>query len=284
MKQETAALLQINIAALLLSMVGLFGKWIALPATIIILGRAVFSGMTLFLILKLFKQDFRLKSRKELLYLTIAGIFFGVHMVAFFESVQASTIAIAMITIFTYPVWIAFLEPIMLREKIVGKNILLALVAFAGVALLVPNFELDDGGFKGVLWGLLAALTFSIETVINRKYAQAYSGSLITFYETTIAAVVLLPFLFMGNFTIKATDLILMAILGVVFTAIAYTLFVNGLRYIKAQKAGLISTIEPVYSILFAAILLGEMPGLRTFAGAALILGTAIFAQLKMKN
>ncbi|MBS3067128.1 EamA family transporter [Candidatus Micrarchaeota archaeon] len=284
MKEETKALIELNLGVLLLSMVGLFGKWIELPATIIILGRVFFATIALFTILKLSKQSLVIKSKKELGYLVIMGIFFGIHMVAFFESVQISTVAIAMITIYTYPLFITFLEPLLSKEKLRGIDIILALVVLLGVILIVPNFEIANDTFKGVLWGLLAAFTFSVATVMNRKYVQSYSSSLIMFYETAISFIILIPFLFIEHFIIKTIDLFLVMLLGVVFTAIAYTLFVKGMKYIKAQKAGLIATIEPVYSIFFAAIFLAEIPELRTLIGAALILGVAIFTQLKMEN
>ncbi len=284
MKEETKALIELNLGVLLLSMVGLFGKWIRLPATIIILGRVLFAAIALFTILKLSKQKLDLKSKRELGYLIIMGICFGIHMVAFFESVQVSTVAIAMITIYTYPLFITFLEPLITKEKLRKRDLVLALIVFLGVILLVPNFEIKNDVFQGVLWGLLAAFTFSVATVMNRKYVQSYSSSLIMFYECTISFIILVPFLFIEQFVIKSIDLFLVMLLGVVFTAGAYTLFVNGMKYIKAQKAALMATIEPVYSIIFAAIFLSEIPELRTLIGAALILSVAVFTQLKMKK
>jgi drug/metabolite transporter (DMT)-like permease len=284
MKDETRKLIELNLGVLLLSMVALFAKWIQLPATIIILGRVFFAAITLFLILKLSKQSFDIKSRKELGYLLVIGVCFGIHMVAFFESAQVSTVAIAMVTLYTYPLLITFIEPFVSGEKIRRIDLSLALIVFLGVLLIIPNFETTNDTFKGVMWGLLAALAFSIATVMNRKYVQSYSGSLIMFYECAISFVILIPFLFIEHFVLQPSDLFLVMLLGVVFTAIAYALFVNGMRYIKAQKAALMATIEPVYSILFAAIFLAEIPALRTVLGAALILGVAVFAQLKTKN
>ena len=179
---------------------------------------------------------------------------------------------------------ITFIEPFISREKIRKIDLILAIIVFLGVVLIVPKFEFTNDTFKGVLWGLLAAFTFSIATVMNRRYVQSYSSSLIMFYETTISFIILIPFLFIEQFVLRSIDLFLVMLLGIVFTAIAHTLFVKGMKYIKAQKAGLIAAIQPVYSILFAAIFLAEIPELRTLLGAALILGTAIFTQLKMKN
>ena len=284
MNQERKALIEINIAILLLSTVGLFAKWIVLPPTIVILGRVFFASIALLLILKISRQKLFLNSTKDLLYLVIVGILFGIHMVAFFESAQISTIAIAMVTIYTFPLMIAFIEPAIFKEKIEVLNVILALVALLGVFLLVPELDSANNITQGVLWGLFAALVLSITFVMNRKYVQKYSSSLIVFYECLVSTIILIPFLFIETFVIRIKDLFLIIILGVVFTAIAYIFYNRGLKYIKAQKAGLIGMIEPVYSIIFAAFLLGEIPDLKTLIGAALILSTAFYTQLNTKK
>ncbi len=284
MENETKGLIEINIAILLLSMVGLFAKWITLPATIIILGRVFFASSALLIILKASKQTLKLNSSKDLAYLAVIGILFCIHMVAFFISAQISTIAIAMVTIYTFPLMITFIEPIIFKEKISRLNIILALIALFGILLIVPDFSSANNITMGVLWGLLAALAVSITYVMNRKYVQTYSSSVITFYECAVSTIILIPFLFIGQFSIQTNDILLMAILGVVFTAISYLLYNSGLKYVKAQKAGLAGMIEPVYSIIFAAILLGEIPQIRTLVGAAAILGTAAYTQLNMKK
>jgi drug/metabolite transporter (DMT)-like permease len=73
-------------------------------------------------------------------------------------------------------------------------------------------------------------------------------------------------------------DLLLLAVLGIVFTALAHTLFIQGLRGVKAQTASLISSLEPVYGIVFAALLLAEIPTPRTLLGGALILGVVLYS------
>ena len=77
----------------------------------------------------------------------------------------------------------------------------------------------------------------------------------------------------------SAADLALLLFLGVVTTALAHTLFINSLKYLPAQLAGICSSMETVYGILFALILLGEIPAIRQITGAAVIAAAVIFAQ-----
>ena len=70
----------------------------------------------------------------------------------------------------------------------------------------------------------------------------------------------------------------LLVVLGVVCTALAHTLFIRSLRVLSAHTASIVATLEPVYGIALAFLLLGEMPSARTLAGGALIVGAALLA------
>lgn len=78
-------------------------------------------------------------------------------------------------------------------------------------------------------------------------------------------------------------DLILLIILGIIFTGISHSLFISGLKNIKTQTAGIISSLEPVYGIIFAVFLLREIPTLREILGGSIILGTVFYSTIKSK-
>ena len=102
---------------------------------------------------------------------------------------------------------------------------------------------------------------------------------MISFYEQASAAVILLPFVLKAGVKPTPTDLGLLLFLGVVTTAAAHTLFISSLKDIPARLAGVISSLETVYGILFAWLLLGEVPRLREIIG-----GTVIIAAVAMEN
>src|SRR5207237_10886013 len=75
-----------------------------------------------------------------------------------------------------------------------------------------------------------------------------------------------------------ARDVALVILLGVFCTALAHTLFIASMLRISAHTASVVSTLEPVYGIGWAALLLREWPDFRTAAGGALIIGAALLA------
>ena len=90
----------------------------------------------------------------------------------------------------------------------------------------------------------------------------------------------LLPFMFMISMHPRMTDVGLLIFLGVFSTAMAHTLFTSSLKRIPAQLAGIVGSLESVYGILLALIILREIPSFREIAGAVVIIGMAIAGQV----
>lgn len=281
---NTKNLIEIHIAVLLFGLAGLFGKWVTQSAIVIVFGRVFFAFISLAIIIPLFKQKFALKSRKDYWYLGLLGFILAIHWVTFFYSIQISTVAIGLLTFSTFPVFTVLLEPYFFPEKLQWKDILLALITFIGVALVIPDFELGNQSTQGALWGIVSGATFAILAILNRKFSNTYSSFVIAFYQDLSAAIVLLPLVLLEMPSIPLKDLLLLILLGVVFTGLSHSLFINGLKTVKAKTASIIGSLEPVYGILAAAILLQEFPNLREITGGVIILGAVTFATLKPKS
>lgn len=277
MNAKNKSLLEIHSAVLLFGLSGLFGKIIALPAIMIVFGRVFFASIFLLLVLLYFKKTIRLASQ-DYAYMVVMGILLAIHWHTFFLSIQMSTVAIGLLTFSAFPVFVTFLEPYFFKEKIKLADIAIAFIAFGGVVLVIPAFEMDNNLTQGGLWGIVSGFTYALLSLLNRKYAEKYSGTVIAFYEQFIAAIILVPFLFWQEFSFQPTDLLLLFILGVIFTGIAHSLFINGLKNIRTQTAGIISCIEPVYGIIFAAVLLQEIPTFREVAGGSIILAAVLYS------
>jgi drug/metabolite transporter (DMT)-like permease len=281
---KNKSLIEIHTAVLFFGLAGLFGKLVLLPALIIVLGRVIFAAIFLALLSLYLKQNIKLNQKRDYFYLFILGIILALHWWTFFQAIQVSTVAVGLLTYSTFPIFVTFLEPYFFKEKIKRSDIFLAVITFLGVILVVPRFEIANNITRGALWGIASGFTFAVLSLLNRKYVKKYSSIVIAFYQDSAAAIVLLPFLFLMEFTITIKDILLLVLLGVCFTAIAHTLFIKGLTNIKAQTASIIACLEPVYGIVIAIFLLGEVPGLRIISGGMLILAATVCATIKQKN
>ena len=273
------ALLSVNFVVLLFGLAGLFAKWIHIPAIGITFGRVLFSSLALLVFLLARRQSIRLQGKRDLLLLLCAGGILALHWWAFLASIQLSTVAIGTITFSSFPLFVTLLEPIVFHQRLRAVNVGLALVILLGVIITIPELSLQNRQFLGILAGMLSALSYAVLTLLNKTFTARYSGTVISFYEQAAAAVILLPFVLNTGLRPTRTEIGLLVLLGVVTTALAHTLFINSLRELPARLAGVCSSMETVYGILFAFLLLHEVPSLRECIGAAVIIAAVLYAQ-----
>ena len=278
------AVISVNIAVLLFGLAGLFAKWINLPSIYITFGRVFFSSLALGLYMLIRRHNLRVADRKDFVLLVFAGAILALHWWAFLESIQISTVAIGTITFSSFPLFVTFLEPLVFHQRLERRNVIMAMIVLIGVVITIPEFSLGNSMFIGILVGMLSALAYAVLTIINKSFAEKYSGTVTAFYEQAVAALVLLPFVLFTKIQPTPSDIGLLLFLGIITTATAHTLFINSLKVLPAQLAGVCSSMETVYGILFALLLLGETPSIREIVGAIIILCVVVFAQIERKN
>lgn len=281
MENKKKGLVSVHIAVLLFGLSGLFAKWVQLPAVIIVLGRVVFSSIFLFVLLKVKKETLKLETRKEYIFMMVAGIILALHWTTFMQSIQVSTVAIGTLTFSTFPLFVTFLEPVIFHEKLRTSSIVCAVIMLCGVLLIVPEFQIGNAMTQGIIWGMICSVSYALLSLMNRRFVERYSSGVTAFYEQATAAVVLLPTLFFMKPTVTETDILVLILLGVVFTAVSHTMYIEGLKNVKVQTAGIISGLESVYGIAAAFLFLGEKPGIRELAGGVIILGVAFYSTVR---
>jgi len=279
-------LISVHISVLLFGLAGIFGKIIFLPAVLIVLGRVFFGTLTIAMVIQLTKKlSFRLANKKHFYIMIGLGVLLAFHWFSFFYSIQLSTVAIGLLTFASFPVFTAFIEPVFFREKFEPIYIGAAILVLIGVYLIIPELNLNNEMTIGAIWGIFSGLSFAFLTLLNRKYVKSIQPILITYYQDLFACIVLLPFLFLIDFQFRMEDLLLLILLGTVFTALAHFLYIRSLTKINARTASIISSLEPVYGILFAWIILHEKPELKTIIGGLIILLVAFLISMnKTKN
>jgi drug/metabolite transporter (DMT)-like permease len=275
-KKSRINLLGLHIAVLLFGLAGLFGKWIDQHAMLIVLGRVLFASAGLFVWMKFRKISFKLHSHKDLFVFFLSGGLLALHWFSFFQSIQLSSVAIGLFTFSTYPLFVLFLEPVFFRERFLKQNFLFAIICIIGVYLIIPEFERGDSVLQAVFWGVLSGLTFAVLSLLNRVYTKRYSPITISFYQEVFASIFLLPFLFVVKFTLNGQDVVLLVVLGLIFTALAHSLFISSFRRLNAFTVSIITTLEPVYGLIAAWAFLNEVPNLQTIMGGALILSVGV--------
>jgi drug/metabolite transporter (DMT)-like permease len=271
----------VHLAVLLFGAAGLFGKLVALPPTLLVLGRVVFAAGALGAFLRWNvpapgpeAAEARPRRGGRWAFASL-GVLLAIHWVTFFHAIQLSTVAIGLLTFATFPIFTALLEPLLPDERFEPGTLAAAAVSLAGIAWVVPTPEWSDPYTRGAFWGVVSGATFAVLSLANRLWVRNTSAARLAFHQDLWAAIALLPFLATATRWPTAAEWAALAFLGIVLTAGAHALFIHGLSGVRAGRAAVIASLEPVYGVVLAVLVLGERPEPRTLLGGAVVLAAA---------
>lgn len=272
------ALVALHSAVLLFALSGLFAKWLNLPAIVIVFGRAFFAAITIAIFVLLFKKQSLKCDKSTLLALAVTGGILAFHWGSFFQAIKVSSVAIGLITFATFPVFVSFLEPIFFKEKFCYRALFQALLTVVGISFILPQDHVEINVVEGAFWGTTSALSFALLTLLNRKFVVKSSAKTIAFYQNSFAGLFLLPFILLNPVEISTEQLVVLALLGIVFTAFAHSLFNYSLKTLSAHTASIAVTLEPIYGIIAAYFLLNESISMLMILGGTIVLATNVWA------
>jgi drug/metabolite transporter (DMT)-like permease len=272
----------------LLSYLGMAGSaplvaWADAPEAIILMLRMGFAALALGVVFlrRPMMADWRRPGAAWRL-LVMAGMS-SLTLLLFFYAVRHTNVAIAMFLLFLMPLWVALAAPRVFhspREPIVWPALGLALAGLA--VILVPDL-LGEGlkiSLAGLLAGLFTGFGYATYTVSVKGLTKIVAPSTISMAEAAGDTLLVLP-LALWQFSstgyhVDGRAWIAAAVMGVVCTAISYTLWIEGTRRVRVEHVTILGYVEPVVGPLYAVFLVGQMPTMRTVIGGALILGAGL--------
>ena len=211
------------------------------------------------------------------------GFVVALELVFYFASVRLANVTVGVSLEYMAPVWVALLAPWVLRTRRQGMDLVAVAIAVGGMALLVlPGLALGEGAtsIPGVIFGLLAGLMFAAAMMLIKSMGTGVRGSTFALFFCLGSVVLLTPLAVWETLTtdyrLTATDVWIVVISGLIYTALCFSLFTDGIRFVRVEHAGIIGYLEPVTSPLWAFLLIGEKPPWTTYAGGALIVAAGI--------
>ena len=279
--QHLKHVLELNIAVLLISTSGVLGRFISMPPPVTIWLRCVFAALILGGYCWYKKIDLKIYGKRDLKAILLSSFFMGAHWITYFYALHLSSVAIGMLSLFTYPVITALLEPLFFKTKLNKMHILLGIIALIGIYFLAPEFNLESKVTKGVLFGLLSSVFYAIRNIMMKQKIAQYPGSMLIFYQMVVVALVLWPVLFVFETHPTSEDWMALITLALLTTAVGHTLFVMSFKNFSISTASIMSSIQPVYGVLFGVFLLNEIPSENTLIGGFLILTTVIIESVQ---
>lgn len=280
------AKLMMILAMSLFGTLGVSTYFIDLPASIIVVGRGLI-GASFLLILIRFSGS---KLSKDDIYgnmftLICSGICLGLNWLFLFEAYKSIEISVATVLNYLTPAMVILIAPLVFKTKLTFIKLGCALLALLGLVLVTGILENDteDINYYGLICGVLGAVFYTGLVVFNKKLKSIGSYDR-TFVQLLIAGIVVAVYsLFTVDFDSLHPDtlsIVLLVVIAVFQTAIAFTLYFGSLAHLDAPTAVMYGYIEPVISIALSVIILHEDLGIIGWIGATLILGSTFLSEI----
>ncbi len=246
-----------------------------------ILFSRLFFGLCMMFIYLLFSRGLgQLKLINNRKYLLLLGFLNVTTGICYFSSIRYSGISVAVLLLYTAPIYVNLLAPPILGKRNSSKSLLSFLLAIAGVLLIARPGEvlmsLDTGSdfLKGLIFGLLSGLSFGITIVTVRYLRHDYTGLAQTFWMTGVGLLIMLPSalstpspLFLNNFST-------LMLFGFTIT-FAAVIYLKGISGIRAQTGSILALLEPVSGIFFDSTVLKNPLYTSTILGCGFIITAA---------
>lgn len=263
---------QVIAASILYGLIGIFIKLIDdMPLGSIIFYRLLFGLAAVTLYLAVSGRFFEMRLKEKRSYLLMLGLFEAAAVLANFYSIRYTTVSIAVLLLYTTPIYVTLLSPLILKEKITPRSIIALALSVMGTVMVVQPQTRDGINIIGVALGLASGLLFALMILTSRKIKDIYTGTAQATWSMIVSLIVFSPFAFVSMDVLK-NDLHLLVLFGLIPTAIGGILYFSGLRLVRAQSASIISLLEPVSAVVFAFIILSEQIVITTVIGGGFIL------------
>lgn len=227
-----------------------------------------------------------IRHRKELLGLSpvrflsfaASGVVLGLHFLCYFESVQHTSIAAAVVLACSEVFFVAIGARVLFRERVTLKGWLAIVAAFVGCLLVTTARDTGSpDALKGNLLGLLAAVLIAANTLIGKRSRKDASTTAYTFVAYTFAAITLLAACLImgvppgGHAPINWLSALWLA---VVCTLLGHSMISYSLKFEKASYVSSVKLLAPVFAAVLGWLLFGEVPTWQVILGSAIIIAS----------
>ena len=280
-------------SVLIFGTIGIFRRYIPLSSGMLAFLRGLLGAGFLAVYKRFYQRNrsYNISSRNMILLL-ITGALIGLNWMLLFEAYNYTSVSVATLCYYMQPTIVILLSPLVFSEKLTGKRMICALAAVIGMVLVsgvIGGSAGQGGDLKGIACGLGAAALYATVVILNKKI-HVEDAIDKTIVQLITAAAVMMPYLALSGRgqmefdSIGTTTVIMVLIVGIIHTGIAYALYFGSMEKLKAQSVAVLSYLDPVFALILSAVILGERMTVFGIIGAVLIIGSAIISETGNKE
>jgi drug/metabolite transporter (DMT)-like permease len=206
---------------------------------------------------------------------------YSLASVAFFSALHRIPAPLASMVLYTYPTVVSCLATLMGAEKMDRTKLFALFVSFAGLVLVLGS-SYTSFDTTGMMLALAASLLYSFYVLLGNHTLKNAPLTSATLWISFAAAAGIGTFgLASGqlNFAFGLNGWLAVAGLALFSTVVAVLAFLHGVVLVGASRASIISTLEPLITVVLAAVFLSEVLGAVQLLGGALVLTSAVLVK-----
>ena len=225
-----------------------------------------------------------LKNKEELKALSLretglclgSGVFLGLHFAAYFESLRFTSIASSVVLVDTEVLFVALIGVLLLKKR-PGRRAWLAIFLALGGSVIIAMADTAAGSdaLRGDLLALSGAFFVAVYTMIGSVCRKTVSTNVYTFLVYLASAITVLLIALAGGQPLVGYDSVNYFTgfgMAVFCTLMGHSVFSWGLKYLSAAFVSTAKLMEPVFASVLGLIIFGEVPGMLTVVGGAIII------------
>jgi drug/metabolite transporter (DMT)-like permease len=276
-------------------MFGLLGVFVdylkAVPTGPMVFYKQLFGLLSLLIFIILTGKLSQIVPRRKKKYILLLGFINTCTIFSYFTCIKYTSFSVAILMLYTAPMYVTLLSPLVLKEKITRKSLVALILSLTGLLFIVDlgnvitglslGISMGNGYLIGIAAGILSGFSFGSEIVTIRYIKDDYSSVALLFWYTFIGVILLIPLSGGAPDPVIIDNMPMLVFFGIINTALAAVLYVSGISQIEAQKGSILALLEPVSGIFFDYTIVHTPLLMDTVIGCIFILFGAYIAVME---
>jgi len=219
-----------------------------------------------------------LPSRKE----TVSFFFLGAvgyvsQSLCYFLAIEYATSSVAALLFYTHPAFVMLFSSLLFKEKITTVKVVSLALALSGAFIIVGG-EFTSSPV-GIILALLASVIYTFYLLINSRIVKKGMGVQSSAFIMLGAASVFGIINIFTGFTVPSNSngYLAVVLIALISTVLAFWALLTGMEMTGPSKATLISTIQPVVTVIMSVLVLSEPVTYRIIIGGCLVVSALVF-------
>ena len=249
--------------------------------------RAVFSSFFLFVyFLVKDKNLLKIKLKDIWMFVGTGVVSLTFFSLCYFSTILESGASIAVILLYTSPIFILLLSAILFKEKITKIKLFALILTFVGCIFVTGIGGENHLSAKGLFIGLCAGFGYALYSIFSRFALKKYKPLTVTFYTFVFSSISLLPFCNIVEICSSFSEKSLLFLIGIalICTVLPYIFYTYGLSGLETGKAAILVTVEPLVGSLIGIFVWKENLDMLKLIGIIMIFIAVILINLNCKS